>query len=380
MQKSDAPHITVIHGETYFRLAYLGQKLQTGSLLYVDFEQRDWKLPQMKMRLLAEQQHQSWFDVAAVEYIALDGCDKLSLVTLQTFIQDMLATARHVLLFYEQLPLDFALDVDKPLQKQMITDRSVSPSVLPHTGIATFPIKIEALRRGHVYLGQSATRITDWRGQLQRDLLYFFADKKTVDRDVVLATFWEHLEPHKAANNFFVTIGKLTQLLGFKPIVRTGAKEYCLAPEIVLHYDVDDFIQALQAAMQSDSEARIVFLQKAIDLYRSSFLEGNTAAWASQRRQVLATMAVRALQMLAAYFEERQEWGKALSYLSRAFYIDSTDEEIVYSIIQLYSQQGLPCDAIKTYEQWQSAIKNQPGNFPGTDIHILAKQLYPQCP
>jgi DNA-binding SARP family transcriptional activator len=371
-----SPRLTVVYGATRFRLAYLGQLLQAASVLYLDLDGQRWHLAQLKTRLLAEQHHQASVDLASVNSVILDNCDATPTLILQTFIHETLSAARQIVVFYEHLPLDFD-NWDTPMR--VMRDSALTPSILPHTGSAAIPLKIEALRRGHVYLGETQTLITHWRGQLQRDVLYFIADKKSVDRDEVLATFWAHLAPSKAANNFFVTLGKLAKVLGFKPIVRRGNQQYGLAPQLALQYDVDDFVAAFQAGLQQTDETRLRFLEEALALYRAPFLEGNSDAWVVQRRQVLAALAVQALQLLAAHYQAQAQWAKALGYLSRAFYIDSTHEQVTHDLMTLYLTLTMPCDAVNVFECWQKAIKHQPEPSSGEAIGMLAVQAYQQC-
>lgn len=337
---SGVSSITVVCGEARFRYAHLAKWLNTARLLYMHVKPQDGTLPILKQQLAHEQQYQQIPNLQTMDFLVLDGCDELPNDVLMQFIHEELTEVQHIVLLCEQLPDSFFNEPQNHGLIHVITDDSRRPSILPYTGTTTTTIKVQALRRGHVYIGKN--RVNNWRGNLQRDLFYYFADHKAVDKEAVIRTFWKHLQHPHDSNNFFVARRKLHQHIGLTLIKSQGRGVYQFAEGITLEYDVDEFMQAVNEAMQTDGERRIQLLKKAVALYRVPFLEGIHLGWVVKRRQELAAMAIQALQLLAKYYLMQQRWDVALGYLIRAFPMERGNEVTAHDIMQVYLQMGCP--------------------------------------
>jgi two-component SAPR family response regulator len=231
--------------------------------------------------------------------------------------------------------------------------------------------------RGHVLVnGQT---VTNWDGALPRNLFFYFIDNPLVTRDQIFETFWPNLPVKEATNVFHVTKRKISERIGMK-IDETGSYEltqygsgfYTPSEKLVRHYDVHDFEAAVERALLTmDEREEILLLSRAIDLYRSPFLQGIEMRWMIARRDRLKTLYGQALISLARIAKRRGEKEKALGLFVRSLKETPEREDVHREVMGLYLSIGMVEDARKQYQTLVKFLKEAQSIEPSRETREL---------
>jgi len=194
------------------------------------------------------------------------------------------------------------------------SDYYAVPSATGHT------LEAFAFGPGHIIL--DGQLVTDWAGDLPRQMLFFSLDGPAVTREQFCAAFWPDFTLDQAVNVFHVTKRRLHLALGLDALVfdrRQGG--YRLNPQITLRYDVLSFLENMNAARQANGAIAAVHWQQAANLYEGEYLQDGEYKWMEERRTALRSGYAETLTALA---DIRQASGdeKAAQGLSQwaAFY------------------------------------------------------------
>lgn len=138
-------------------------------------------------------------------------------------------------------------------------------------------IEIFALGSGHALV--NGVPVTQWDGELPRNLFFFFVDRQNVSRDEIFDAFWPVLSVKEATNVFHVTKRKVNERLG-NDLTQYASGSYSYNDQVSVYYDVADFTQAVE-----DGDKK-----RARQLYRAPFLHRLNMEWTVARREELAAM------------------------------------------------------------------------------------------
>jgi two-component SAPR family response regulator len=107
----------------------------------------------------------------------------------------------------------------------------------------------------------------------------------------------------------------------------------------------------MQARLSNDEDARLRAWQRAIDMYRGSFLQGHDDPWILERREEFRSGYIEALTNVAREWRKMEQDEKALALLHKAVEADYTREDIHRELLQLYSDMGRRSEAVKHYKK-----------------------------
>jgi two-component SAPR family response regulator len=240
-----------------------------------------------------------------------------------------------------------------------------------------------AFGRGHVLV--NGQPITNWDGALPRNLFFYFMDNPLVTRDQIFETFWPNLPVKEATNVFHVTKRKISERIGLKieepgsyELTQYGSGFYTPSDKLVRHYDVHDFEAAVERALLTmDEREEILLLSRAIDLYRSPFLQGLEMRWMVARRDRLKTLYGQALVSLARIAKRRGEKEKALGLFVRALRETPEREDVHREVMGLYLGIGMVEDARRQYQTLVAYLKEAQNIEPSRetrDLYALIEQ------
>lgn len=192
--------------------------------------------------------------------------------------------------------------------------------------------------------------IEEWDGMLPRALFFYFVDRGMVTRDEIFRTFWPALPVREATNVFHVTKRKISEILGFDLTIYWSGF-YRISPTIDLHYDVVKFAEHVQYGAVADKDTAPEYLQRAIYLYRGTFLSALDGPWLAPRREDLQNTYVEALSGMGRLHEQNGEDAEALGLYLRASSLHSHREDLARAVMSLYQRMGYPDRALHTYER-----------------------------
>lgn len=219
--------------------------------------------------------------------------------------------------------------------------------------------------------------IEEWDGMLPRALFFYFIDRGMATRDEIFRTFWPSLPVREATNVFHVTKRKISEILGFDLTIYWSGF-YRIAPTIDLHYDVVKFVEQVQYGAVADKDTAQLYLERAIYLYRGTFLSALDGPWLEPRRDDLQSIYVDALSGLARLHEAKREDPQALGLFMRAASIHSHREDLARAIMSIYQRMGSPERALHTYERLVGELRSALNVAPDPRTTELATAIRAQ--
>jgi DNA-binding SARP family transcriptional activator len=123
-------------------------------------------------------------------------------------------------------------------------------------------------------------------------------------------------------------------------------------------------------------------LERAVDLYRGEFLEGFFLSdslpfeeWVLLKREQLGRQMHSALHRLAAMYEQRGEYERALPYIWRQVELDPWQDRARQQLMRLLALSGQRAAALAQYEVFRQALAEELGVEPGRTTKELYEQI-----
>jgi two-component SAPR family response regulator len=244
-------------------------------------------------------------------------------------------------------------------------------------------VEVYGFGRGHAFV--NGEEITTWDGALPRNLFFYFIDNNLVTRDDIFSTFWPNLSVKEATNVFHVTKRKISERITMKvgddeqenyELTLYSAGFYMPSDKIVRHYDVEDFVEAIEQATTSEDEReRERLYRHAVDLYKAPFLETIKMQWVEERRNYLRQLQTQALVGLGRINRKRGDIDEALGFYTRAAKESPEREDTHREIILIYAEKGMKSDAKKQYDTLKKILKENYGITPSPEIQAIYDSL-----
>jgi DNA-binding SARP family transcriptional activator len=179
----------------------------------------------------------------------------------------------------------------------------------------------------------------------------------------VLRGLVEPSRPRRAPSSFIVSSGSA----------------YALDPRVDL--DLDEFEGLVSAGLGAWPQpgtgevTRVQNLEQAISLYEGDLIsEEPFAEWAFAERELMRTLAHRALSRLVEHYLGRDELDAATVHLERATELRPLDDEVQRQLIVTYLRQGRHSDASRRFATFRQRMLDEFGQEPGFNLAELAGQ------
>ncbi len=242
-------------------------------------------------------------------------------------------------------------------------------------------LEVSAFGTGSAYV--NGVEMTHWDGSLPRFLFFYLVDNPLVTRDQIFTMFWPSLGTKEATNVFHVTkrkIGeRLTEIVGDGndyELTSYGAGFYSPSKNVVRHYDVGEFIDAVTEAHETEDEQhQVELLQRAISLYKGDFLSTLDATWANERREYLKSLYVKALVTMGRIHLKHQLHDEALNYFKTALKYVPQREEIHRDVMQVYAESGRTQEAVLQYRTLAERLKQDLDLPPSKETRALYEKI-----
>jgi len=225
-------------------------------------------------------------------------------------------------------------------------------------------IEIYAFGRGHAIV--NGERIETWDGALPRNLFFYFVDNELVTRDEIFTIFWPNLPVKEATNVFHVTKRKITERMSLSAtnqddyeLTNYSGGFYTPSDKIVRHYDVAEFVEAVdEAAMTFNDDEQAMLYERAVNAYSAPFLITIDMPWVTERREKLQRMFVEALIGLARIHKAAKRHEAALGYFVRTLHQEPEREDIFREIMMLYKTMGYKDEALRQYRLLETRLQD----------------------
>ncbi len=238
---------------------------------------------------------------------------------------------------------------------RMYEEKSEMPSKKRHLLVKAF---------GPSELRFEGRRVSDLE-PLPKQVLFFLTDRKEVERDVLLETFWLESPPGRQVSSLYTAIHSLRRALS-KDMIRIEGSVYAVNPEYAIEYDVAEFEHAssVAMAMPPGDPRRFFALTEAVNVCGGSFLPEYASEWVVERRRQLEG---DFLQLLTHHADEALARGQpqqAVNSFRQALQIDPLRDDLNLHYLEVLGQLGRRSEAVGHYRQYVHRLADELGLDP----------------
>jgi DNA-binding SARP family transcriptional activator len=211
---------------------------------------------------------------------------------------------------------------------------------------------------------------------LAREVLFILVDRGSIERDVLLETFWPHYPPGRQVANLHTAIYSLRRLLGKEAIEHEGSA-YTITSGSKIEYDVQRFERAAQVAtgLPLGDPRRMFALTEAINSYAGPFLPEFGSEWVVERRRELE---LRYLDLLGEHAQEalvRDQPDRALRTLRQALDLDPLRDDTNLRYLEALGRLGRRSELVEHYQSYSRLLSNELGLDPPEPMRELYARL-----
>jgi DNA-binding SARP family transcriptional activator len=161
--------------------------------------------------------------------------------------------------------------------------------------------------------------------------------------------------------------------------IASSGSAYALDSRVAV--DVDEFEGLVlaglgQSADRGDGESgRIECLEQAMGLYEGDLVsEEPFAEWAFEQREILRSLAYRALAHLVEHYLGEGDLVTATAHLERTTELRPLDDDVQRQLIDVYLDQGRHSDAARRYATFRQRMLDEFGQEPSFKLSQLAEK------
>jgi DNA-binding SARP family transcriptional activator len=191
---------------------------------------------------------------------------------------------------------------------------------------------------------------------------------------------WPDVDGDRAQRSFNTTLHRLRQLLGHDRAIRLQEGKvaldlrYCWVDSLAFERILE---QAEGASEKGDKNRAIQFFERAVALYKGSFLSGSTdEPWAILYNERLRSKFLRSIEKLGTYLEEEGELNKAVDCFHRAIEVDDIAEVFYQRLMVCLKQLGRRTDALIVYQRCKKTLAAGLGLEPTRDTQAIKESLF----
>ena len=239
---------------------------------------------------------------------------------------------------------------------------------------------------GPIQVMVSGTPVTGFKSNKVRALLAYLAMEadKPHRRQFLAGLLWPNWPEREALSNLRYALSDLRRAIGdrqatppFLIISRSSIQfnttsDYCL--------DASSFINSTRT--EKSAPTFIEEQEKAVGLYRGSFLEGFSVddspafdEWTLLTRERLAQQASVTLHTLADFYEERGEYEKAQSHAWRHLELEPWAESAHQLLMRVMALSGQRSTALAQYETCRKLLKEELDVEPSEETKKMYEQI-----
>ena len=200
-------------------------------------------------------------------------------------------------------------------------------------------------------------------------------------REKLAGLLWPERPEQDARRNLRYALSNLRQTIGASQAIPPFL---CISHQAV-HFDSssDAWVDATAFVRLLESPAGAVHeLEEAVGLYRGDFLEGFSVGdsvpfeeWALLQQERLHRQALSALHRLAAAYERRGEYERALTYARRQVELEPWQEEAQRQLMRLLAADGQRGAALAQYKACRQALAQELGVEPARATTRLYERI-----
>jgi len=244
--------------------------------------------------------------------------------------------------------------------------------------VVTIPdIEAYTLGESRVLVNARPISEAEWRSNKAKEMFFYLLCCDTAQmREQITAALWPDLSPAKAGSNFHINLYRARRAV-FPGIVTLEQGRYKLNSDLNIWFDVEEFEGLLSRAanLPPDDSARKASLERAIEVYRGSFMEEFYSEWTETRRRELGDKYLKALSLLAKFYGNRGKYDTAIALLEKSIAIDPYQDEVYCQIMEWQLTVGDRASALRTYKKYLDIVVGELGFDPSAQMEELHKRI-----
>lgn len=267
--------------------------------------------------------------------------------------------------------LDFEHAVDcalaEPVERVSLAD----------AGDPSAALRVFALGGSVAYRGQRRLQPSDWTFAQPRELLFYLLVNGPQTKEQIGLEFWPDASASQLRGRFRTALYQLRRALGGNEWVVYRNGRYEFNRSLDCWFDVEAFEARLDEADRSNDESvRLDCLQRALDIYRGEFLEGDSPLpWADEYRDRLQRRYFDALLALGQLHMERGEHGTAAALLRKAVTCERLSERAHRALASSLAAGGDRTGALKSLDDFTNHLRRELAVEPSAETRALRARL-----
>jgi len=253
------------------------------------------------------------------------------------------------------------------------------PDIDVHPG---YQLRVQTLGAFRAWRGDIEIAPREWQRDKARQLFQLLLTYRNrwLQRDEIADRLWPNLSPEAAARDFKVALNALNKAIEpnrsgdatFAFVVREGTA-YRLRPEADVWLDAIEFDGACEVGLRTGDLGQ---LRSALRLYRGDYLpDALYEDWASEERERLLSLYLRAADKLAGLLIERGEYDEALDICQAILAHDACWERAYRLMMTAHARQGNRPLALRAYQRCTATLRDELGVEPSAATTTLYRQI-----
>lgn len=282
----------------------------------------------------------------------------------------------------------YALDagIEVEYVKELVRRRSLIPLKAP-VNVKHWPwrFKIFALGQFRLLRDDEPVRFSGKAQRRPLDLLRALIayGGKEVSEDYLTEALWPRIDGDSAHRSFTTTLHRLRKLLGEDQalVLKEGKLSLDRSYSWVDIWALDELlveIEKLRIRRRQDVTVDEVdsIADKLLLLYQGPFM-GNEAdrSWYLPARERLRAKFLRGMTGIAHYWEEQQQWARAVDYYGQALEADGLAEGLYRNLMLCYQKLGRQAEGIETYKRCRNTLLAALGVEPSPETTRVYESL-----
>jgi ATP/maltotriose-dependent transcriptional regulator MalT/DNA-binding SARP family transcriptional activator len=253
------------------------------------------------------------------------------------------------------------------------------PDIAVHPG---YQLRMQTLGAFRVWRSAVEIAPREWQRDKARQLFQLLLTQRGrwLQREEIVDRLWPNLAPEAAQRDFKVALNALNKAIEpqrsaddvFAFVVREGSA-YRLRPEADVWVDAIEFEQACEAGLRADDLGQ---LRSALRLYRGDYLpDALYEDWASEERERLLSLYLRAADKLAGLLIEQDVFDEALDICQAILARDAYWERAYRLMMIAHARQGNRPLALRAYQRCVTTLRDELGVEPSAATTSLYRQI-----
>jgi two-component SAPR family response regulator len=202
---------------------------------------------------------------------------------------------------------------------------------------------------------------------------------KEVQEGKIADALWPESDGDDAHHSFVTNLHRLRQLIGDDKTIQLREGKLTLE-DLHCWVDVWAFERLLRQAENEEkkgsAENVIQFIQKGLEIYRGPFLAGEIEQpWMISLRERLRNTFLESVEKLGRYWQESDQWRKALDCYLRGLEIDDLAEELYQGLMVCYLNLGQKAKALSAYNRCKRTLSSTLGIDPSPKTATIYRSL-----